>query len=69
MDKNNEYEIMDDTRLLKDKGDFLKGFGMKSFRLVEPESRKSIQERKEKLMESLKVAEKINRNSKRLGNF
>jgi len=37
---------------------------MRLLRLVEPENRKSIEERKQKLKESLKVAEQIKRNSK-----
>jgi hypothetical protein len=38
---------------------------MKLFRLIEPNNRKSIEERKKKLRESLKAAEKIKRNSKK----
>jgi hypothetical protein len=38
---------------------------MKLFRLIEPDNRKSIEERKKKLKESLKNAEKIKRNSKK----
>jgi hypothetical protein len=34
------------------------------FELIEPEFRKSIEERREKLKESLKIAKKIKKNSK-----